>query len=495
MDAGVHTRAMSAARLLVLALLASACRAASAPAEPALVEPPPAEAAQPWPSVLLDAAPHVRQEPDFCGEACVEMALRGMGHDLDQDAVFALTGVDPALGRGAWTPELAHALEALGFDVGPVWTNFDHEPTPDELDVAWSALHVDLIAGIPSIVCTRTTPHPRSSEHFRLILGYDAATDEVVYHEPAEDDGAFRRMRRRDLYAAWPLHGRAGATLIRLRLAPGELHLPARSSGRSPADYAQHVLALREHLPAGFTVAVEPPFVVVGDEDPERVRARAEGTVRAFARGLERDFFAQPPAEIFTIWLFKDDASYRRHTRELWREDPDTPYGYATEDGNRLVMNIATGGGTLVHELVHAYIHTDFPGCPPWLDEGLASLFEHVSLQDGHPVGHTNWRLDGLLRAIEVGAVPSLRWLTSQSSRQFYLEDPGTNYAQSRYLCQYAQERGVLRDLYRQARERHAADPTGYATLTEVLGIHDHAAFLERWQAWAVGLAELPDGE
>lgn len=147
---------MSAARLLVLALLASACRAASAPAEPALVEPPPAEAAQPWPSVLLDAAPHVRQEPDFCGEACVEMALRGMGHDLDQDAVFALTGVDPALGRGAWTPDLARALEALGFDVGPVWTNFDHDPTPEAPSTSGSSW-----ATTPPPTRSSTTNPPR----------------------------------------------------------------------------------------------------------------------------------------------------------------------------------------------------------------------------------------------------------------------------------------------------------------------------------------------
>jgi hypothetical protein len=477
-----------------LALLAGACRAASAPVEPALDSSPPPGIVEPWASVQLTAPPHVRQEPDFCGEACVEMAMRGLGYDLDQDAVFALTGVDPALGRGAWTPELAHALSALGFEVGPVWTHLDREPSVQDLDAAWGALHADLLAGFPSIVCMRYSPHPRSSEHFRLILGYDAATDEVIYHEPAEDDGAFRRMRRADLYAAWPLRGHEGATLIRLRLVPGTLRLPAPAEGRGPAAYAQHVLALREHLPAGFSVAVEPPFVVVGDEAPAWVQARAEATVRTYARALERDFFAQPPAEIFTIWLFKDDASYRRNAWELWREDPDTPYGYATADGHRLVMNISTGGGTLVHELVHAYLQTDFPDCPPWLDEGLASLFEHVSLSDGHPVGHTNWRLEGLVRAIEADAVPSFRWLTSQTSRQFYQEDPGTNYAQSRYLCQYAQERGVLRLLYHEVRERHATDPTGYDTLTEVLRIEDHAAFLELWQAWAVGLAGLPDG-
>jgi len=36
--------------------------------------------------VLIAEVPHVRQKPDFCGEACAEMMLRKLGHELDQDA-------------------------------------------------------------------------------------------------------------------------------------------------------------------------------------------------------------------------------------------------------------------------------------------------------------------------------------------------------------------------------------------------------------------------
>jgi hypothetical protein len=58
------------------------------------------------PSVLIAGVPHIRQEPDFCGEACVAMALQKLGHDVDQRAVFDRTGLDPRLGRGAATAEL-----------------------------------------------------------------------------------------------------------------------------------------------------------------------------------------------------------------------------------------------------------------------------------------------------------------------------------------------------------------------------------------------------
>src|SRR5437763_7114639 len=73
------------------------------------------------PVVLIAGVPHIRQEPDFCGEACVAMYLKKLGYDVDQRAVFDRAGVDPRLGRGVNTPELKHAVEAFGFRPGPVW--------------------------------------------------------------------------------------------------------------------------------------------------------------------------------------------------------------------------------------------------------------------------------------------------------------------------------------------------------------------------------------
>ena len=71
--------------------------------------------------VLIEGVPHVQQEPDFCGEACAEMWLRKLGHPVSQRAIFDLAGIDPLLGRGAYTSEMARALGRLGFDVGPIY--------------------------------------------------------------------------------------------------------------------------------------------------------------------------------------------------------------------------------------------------------------------------------------------------------------------------------------------------------------------------------------
>src|SRR6266850_7507398 len=82
---------------------------------------------------------------------------------------------------------------------------------------------------------------------------------------------------------------------------------------------------------------------------------------------LKQDFFTNDPKEILDIWLFKDAASYEKNTRLLFGDAPTTPYGYYSSKDKALIMNIATGGGTLVHEIVHPFMEANFPACPPWL--------------------------------------------------------------------------------------------------------------------------------
>jgi hypothetical protein len=151
-------------------------------------------------------------------------------------------------------------------------------------------------------------------------------------------------------------------------------------------------------------------------------------------------------------------------------------------------MDISTGGGTLVHEMVHPYIDANLPDAPPWVNEGMASLYEHVREKDGRIYGNLNWRLPGLQSALAADDVPSFKWLTSQSTDEFYGEDPGTNYSQSRYLCYYLQEKGLLRQFYQELEANIEADPTGYATLRRVLGEPDMHAFQKGWEAWVLKL-------
>jgi hypothetical protein len=483
-------RSLTIACLTALVAALPAC-SSSPPGSADRTAPPPAPlpdlGGQPpdLPTVLVPGVPHVLQKPDFCGEAATEMVLRARGIALDQDAVFGFTGMDPARGMGATTRELSAGLVRLGFDVGPVWLTARATNARSDLEAHFRALHADLAQGVPSIVCTHVGERPNTTEHFRLVLGYDHATDEVVYSDPAIPNGSYMRMPRTRFLSLWPLQYKPDEwTVIRMRLAGTPAAAAAPLAGRfTPADYAQHVLSLKPMLRRDHTVVIEPPFVVVGDEAPDRVRERASGTVRWAVERLKKDFFAKDPDKILTVWLFRGKETYNEAVLEHFERSPSTPYGFYTSEHRALVMNIATGGGTLVHEIVHPFMEANIPDCPSWLNEGLGSLFEQSAEREGHIVGLPNWRLPGLQRAIHKGAVPTFRTLTHTSRDEFYDQDPGTNYAQSRYLLYYLQERGLLLPFWTRYLEERKTDPTGYTTLVKVLGEKDMDAFKKRWEA------------
>jgi len=249
------------------------------------------------------------------------------------------------------------------------------------------------------------------------------------------------------------------------------------------------MMVLKKKVPKGFTVVIQHPFVVIGDESPAMVKRRAVGTVKWAVDRLKRAYFTKDPDEILDIWLFKDDESYRKHAKAIFGHEPTTPYGYFSAVDKALVMNIRTGGGTLVHEIVHPFVAANFPECPAWLNEGLGSLYEQ-SGEDryGRIIGQTNWRLAGLQKAIREKRVPSFKELCTTTTEEFYHMDRGTNYAQARYLCYYLQQRGLLRKYYHAFHANHRKDPSGYQTLVAVLGSDDMEQFKKDWEAYVLRL-------
>ncbi len=264
-----------------------------------------------------------------------------------------------------------------------------------------------------------------------------------------------------------------------------------RKASFSDAEYAAHVRALRIKLKKtgleNLNVRIEDPFVVIGDGDFAQLE-RSSGTVRWAADKLEQDFFEKRPTKILDIYLFTTAESYEDGVRTLTGDSPSTPYGFYSSSQGGMFMNIATGGGTLVHEIVHPYVEADFPSAPPWLNEGLGSLFEQSAERHGHIVGLPNWRLGGLQRTIRSGGLQTFGALTRIPNGAFYSDDTGTNYAQSRYLLYYLQEQGKLHEFYRAFRAGHGDDPSGYKTLTSILGEADMVGFKRRWEHYVADL-------
>jgi hypothetical protein len=259
-------------------------------------------------------------------------------------------------------------------------------------------------------------------------------------------------------------------------------------SAAEPADLAAHLRRLRARVPAGFTVVPEPPFVVIGEGPATAVEGYA-ATVRWAVRLLREEYFDTLPARPLDVWLFENEESYRAWAWKLFHDRPATPYGYFSPSERALVMNIATGGGTLVHELVHPLIRADFPAVPPWFNECLAALYEQSGEQDGRIVGYPNWRLPNLQRKLRDGRTIPLERLFRLATADFYERGTGLETAQARYLCLYLQHRDRLARFYREFRAAAAGDPTGEATLLRVTGEPDLGSFERAWTAFVLGLA------
>jgi hypothetical protein len=177
----------------------------------------------------------------------------------------------------------------------------------------------------------------------------------------------------------------------------------------------------------------------------------------------------------------RSHQSYVAWAGEAVGSVPDTPYGVYRPCSGAILVNRALGDGTLVHEIVHVLVESDFPGAPAWLDEGLGSLYEQPAERNGGIVGLVNWRLPGLQRALRAGVV-SLEDVMTTTRLGFYA-DSGINYAVARYLMFYLQEKRLLRKFYRAFRD---GDDDGIATLERFVG--PLADFEPRWRRFVLAL-------
>lgn len=277
-------------------------------------------------------------------------------------------------------------------------------------------------------------------------------------------------------------------TALLLLIQPGKL-----TANDNPSTTAAQQKALddaRKLAPPGFTALIQAPFIVVGDEPAAKVRQRAESTVKWSVDRLKEDFFVDDPDEVITIWLFKDKQSYETNTQLLFHEAPLSPYGYYSPRHRALIMNISTGAGTLVHEIVHPYVRSNFLKCPAWFNEGLGSLFEACEDRDGHICGVPNWRLPGLQKVIRESHSIPFEEFTAMSDKDFYSGSEGYNqhYGQARYLCYYLQERGLLIKFYREFLMHAADDPTGFRSLKKILKTDDMVKFQRQWESFVLKL-------
>ena len=316
----------------------------------------------------------------------------------------------------------------------------------------------------------------------------------ILKTDPMKPEVVKRRWRpiaAGDSKAAWQALLLRGKPTRQLPTLGGHSRFQYR---RKVEHVHRRIATLRKHAhdvdaqQASFHVLVEQPFVVAGDGSVQEMQRWTTGTVRWAVEKMKAKYFAKDPESVLEIWLFDGKASYERNVEKLFGSKPTTPYGYYSPRHQALVMNIQTGGGTLVHEILHPYMEANFPACPAWFNEGLASLYEQSTERQDEIHGLTNWRLAGLQRALSAGGAPTFKTLCNTTSKDFYADKSGVHYAAARYLCYFLQEERKLKRFYDRFLANRREDPSGYATLQEVLEERDMTAFEERWKAFVLNL-------
>jgi len=254
-----------------------------------------------------------------------------------------------------------------------------------------------------------------------------------------------------------------------------------QETGRSPVATrlqpldslrAERKKQMRNLLPDEFLVEEFSSFVIASNLSKKETAEIINNTIARAEKCFFNNYLEKRPDDITTIFLFKDDESYRKWAKKLYDDEDISRFGYYKPSAKVMLMNISTGTGTLVHELTHAFVRYDFPEIPSWFNEGLGSLYERCSLNNDEIIGYVNWRLPTLQKAISSGKYTSLAELVKTDDVEFYGDRSDFYYSQARYLCMYLQERGVLKKFYKTFRDGYSEDKTGKKYLEKVLGMN-----------------------
>jgi hypothetical protein len=134
--------------------------------------------------------------------------------------------------------------------------------------------------------------------------------------------------------------------------------------------------------------------------------------------------------------------------------------GYSFQDDLSIIGN---NSGTLAHELFHLMVRINFGDIPPWMEEGMAALYEVSDIVGGSIVGLPNWRGKVLRRFW--GLRPSIRDLVRMDWRSFDNEEndyeakrQATNHAMARYFMLFLQNKQKLGAVYSSFRDRKVED-------------------------------------
>lgn len=196
------------------------------------------------------------------------------------------------------------------------------------------------------------------------------------------------------------------------------------------------------------------------------------------------EYGMRKPSSLISVYFAADRSQLRDLARRLHGiELAPGSIGYSfPADQSMVGWASGTAYGTFAHELFHVMVRGNFGDIPPFLDEGMAALYEVSGFDRGRAVGVSNWR--GALLKRYWTERPSIRELVKMDRNSFddvagSSDGPGgggrqaANHATARYLMLYLQERGELLPVYKAFRSRKVNDrpaAQGVTLVESVLG-------------------------
>lgn len=205
--------------------------------------------------------------------------------------------------------------------------------------------------------------------------------------------------------------------------------------------------------------------------------------LRAVGAALDKvyDFFLaeygmRAPGHLISVYLVPSAGDLQALSLQLHgiRVSPQS-IGYSYQ-ADMSMVGVVSGVqvGTLQHELFHLMVRNNFGDVPPWIDEGMAALYEVTQNRNGKVMGAPNWRgrvlrdLSGLQPRIE--ELAKMNWITfSGGDEDYSTARQAAIHAKARYLMLYLQDQGKLRDVYRAFQSREIGADS-LATLQSALG-------------------------
>jgi hypothetical protein len=222
------------------------------------------------------------------------------------------------------------------------------------------------------------------------------------------------------------------------------------------------------------------------------VLAEFGNTLEQYLKFFTTEFKMRMPTNFIAVYALADSGSVRKMAESLHGiQVSELSIGYSYRDDLSLVGLL---DGTLFHELFHLLVYNNFGDIPPWLDEGMAALYEVSEVRGGAVQGLPNWRGE-VLQAFRSRRPPldnlvRMDWRgLDDADGEYRSERQAVTHATARYFMLMLQERQQLARMYDAFRNRTVetveSDPAEEAVrLVEKVTGQSIAALDQDFEQW-----------